>query len=645
VVNITINHDGFATPAASSYNISDPAVVLTPLTLSATEGTALSGATVARFIDPGGAEDKGDYTAQINWGDSTTTAGTVTFNAQTNVFSVTGSHNYQTPGVMLVTVTVSHDVANSATTTATANVSDVPVVGTAGPVFSATEGKASSPQVVATFTDPGVIEAPAGYQATINWGDGTTADSGSISYNNAAQVFTVTDQHLYAEDGIFPITVTLGHDRATNVTVSGKASVLDLAVQATGAASFTSVEYRQSAVQALAAFSDPGGAEPLSDYSATVNWGDGTSSSGQIISNGSNNFEVLGAHIYTTFGTHTPTVTINHDQAPAATVQDTAVVSVPPIQINALSATWREWTVPVELSPLATLSFTDTEMLATIAWGDGATSLGVITPDMLGSSGTVRGQHMYTEAGNYTITITVNDGPQSQTKAIPTTVLRELLPIPDPNAGTLNEYYVAEVYGDILRRGVDGEGLRFWSSALDAGVPRIAVADALLNSPEYLGSFVVGPAYVKYLGRSADSGGLQFWISQMQNGVTDAMLAAFFASSPEFYAKAGGTNAGYVTALYQNVLDRTPDASGEAFWLGQLNAGASRYSVALQFATSGENFTDLAINDYQSLLGRAPTAAEESTAVTALAQGSLTDEGLLAYIVATDEYFAQSQTE
>lgn len=655
VIQVVIEHNGTASPAVTvtgAYNISDPAVHLTGLTLSTTEGAVVSGAAVATFTDPGGKEDVGDYSAQIDWGDGTVSPGIVSLNAVSSIYTVAGSHIFQSPGIQAIVVTVQHDVATNATVTATAQVADVPVVGTAAATFRAVEGTSSASQILATFTDPGVIEPVTGYGATIDWGDGTTSTSGTttnsptVSFNPGTQVFTVTDQHLYSEDGIFPITVTLSHDQATNVTVTGTASVSDPAVVAIGGATFTALEYRQTPTETLANFSDPGGGEAVSDYSASINWGDGTVTSGQIASNGINtNFSVSGSHVFTTFGTHTPTVTVFHDQAPSDTVQDTAVVSVPTIQLSALPATWREWTVPVELSPLATLSFTDTEMTATINWGDGTASAGAITPDMLGSSGTVRGSHTYTEAGNYTISITVNDGTQSTTLAIPTTVLRELLPMPDPDAATPNDYYVAEAYGDVLRREVDSEGLRFWASALDAGFPRSALASALVNSPEYLANFVIGPAYVRYLGRAADSNGLQFWVSQMQNGLTDAMLVAYFASSPEFFGNAGGTNTGYVTALYNNVLGRSPDADGETFWVNQLNAGVSRFSVALQFAASGENFTDVVINDYELLLGRAPNSFELNTSASALAQGTLTDEGLIANIVATDEYFALSQNE
>lgn len=648
-IAVVIVHDGNSTvTAVSSYSIADPPVRLTGATLSTTEGSVLSAA-VATFIDPGGSEDVGDFSAQINWGDGTVSPGTITLSAANGVYTVAGSHVYLGAGNEQITVTVQHDVAPNATVISTASVSDVPLVGTSGPTFQAVEGNLSSSQVLATFTDPGVVESlstPGAYGATIDWGDGTSATAGTLTFDGKSQIFTVSGQHTYVEDGIYPLTITLSHDQAANVTVSGTAAVSDPAVDATGGATFTGLEYRTSDLQTMAAFSDPGGGEPVGDYSATINWGDGTVSSGQIISNLSDTtYSVLGTHVYATFGTHAPTVTIFHDQAPAVTVQDSAMIGVPPIQASALAASWREFTVPVELSPLARLSFTDTEMTATISWGDGATSAGVITPDMLGSSGTVRGSHTYTEAGNYTITVFVSDGTQSVTQLIPTTVFRELLPLPNPDAATPNNYYVAEVYGDILHRQVDARALTVWSNLLDEGLPRVAVSNALVNSAEYLGNFVVNPAYEKYLGRAADPDGLQFWIAKMQQGLTDSMLVASLASSQEFYARAGGNTLGYVDAMYEKVLGRTADTAGEDFWIKQLNAGANPFYVALDFYTSGENFTDLVFNDYETLLDRIPTAAELNGAVNALTTGAATNEALIASIAATDEYFAMSQNE
>ena len=52
---------------------------------------------------------------------------------------------------------------------------------------------------------------------------------------------------------------------------------------------------------------------------------------------------------------------------------------------------------------------------------------------------------------------------------------------------------------------------------------------------------------------------------------------------------AARVRAAFVTALYSNVLGRTPDAGGLAFWIGQANQGAAHDQLLVSFATSGEN--------------------------------------------------------
>ena len=44
-----------------------------------------------------------------------------------------------------------------------------------------------------------------------------------------------------------------------------------------------------------------------------------------------------------------------------------------------------------------------------------------------------------------------------------------------------------------------------------------------------------------------------------------------------------------MTLVYQNVLGRTPDAAGFSYWLGQLNAGISRGAMMTGFSESTEN--------------------------------------------------------
>jgi hypothetical protein len=62
-------------------------------------------------------------------------------------------------------------------------------------------------------------------------------------------------------------------------------------------------------------------------------------------------------------------------------------------------------------------------------------------------------------------------------------------------------------------------------------------------------------------------------------------------AAPEFTAKFGAnpSNDAFVTELYTNVLGRTPDPAGLAYWEGQANSGMARDQLLVAFATSTEN--------------------------------------------------------
>lgn len=81
--------------------------------------------------------------------------------------------------------------------------------------------------------------------------------------------------------------------------------------------------------------------------------------------------------------------------------------------------------------------------------------------------------------------------------------------------------------------------------------------------------------YVGYLGRAADSAGQQFWANAIANGTaTIASVATGFTLSAEYKAAYGGlTTDALVEKVYNNVLGRTPDAEGKAFWVAALASG------------------------------------------------------------------------
>ncbi len=100
----------------------------------------------------------------------------------------------------------------------------------------------------------------------------------------------------------------------------------------------------------------------------------------------------------------------------------------------------------------------------------------------------------------------------------------------------------------------------------------------------------IGRLYEAYFLRQPDSGGRSFWVGEMQRGRGLLDISDFFSVSTEFQTRyARLTNAQFVAQIYRNVLGRTPDPAGSAYWVGQLDTGVrSRGEVMLNFSESEE---------------------------------------------------------
>jgi hypothetical protein len=422
-ITVQLMHDNTSpVTVSSSAAIADVSVSATGgFTVAATEGSLSTSQTVATFTDPAGAEALGDYAANIAWGDGQTSPGTITYSG--GLFTVMGSYRYAEDGSKTVTVTLLHDSASSVMVTSTANVSDAGL-SAAGQSFGVAEGASTGLIPVATFTDLGGPEALADYSATINWGDNTT-DSGAnvaIVLGSDGQTFSVLGSHTYAEEGNNTVTVTISHEGITPVLVTATATVSDVAVAAVGQ-SIGATEGTSAGQFTVATFTDPGGPEALTDYSAVVNWGDNSSSSGAnvsiVLGNDGQTFSVLSSHTYAEEGTKSITITISHDSTTPVVVTGTAAVgdaalsasgvSISPIEATSFTGVVANFT---DGNPAATVS----DFSATITWGDGHTSAGNIAPN--GNGGfSVTGTNTYAEEGGSNISVAIRDAGGSQTSA------------------------------------------------------------------------------------------------------------------------------------------------------------------------------------------------------------------------------------
>ncbi|HVX59696.1 MAG TPA: DUF4214 domain-containing protein, partial [Pirellulales bacterium] len=98
-------------------------------------------------------------------------------------------------------------------------------------------------------------------------------------------------------------------------------------------------------------------------------------------------------------------------------------------------------------------------------------------------------------------------------------------------------------------------------------------------------------------------------------------------------------NQRFIAALYQEFLHRDADPAGLSFHENQLNAGASRESVAMSFEISHEYSTSFVLAQYQTLLHRAPSQAEVDYWVGLLHGGATWDHVQTAFL-ASEEFFA-----
>jgi len=181
-----------------------------------------------------------------------------------------------------------------------------------------------------------------------------------------------------------------------------------------------------------------------------------------------------------------------------------------------------------------------------------------------------------------------------------------------------NKLFVMELYRDLLFREARSSEWGFWQGVLDGGgMDRAQLVSSFLDSAEFQGGAgALTRLYAAAFDRLPDASGLAFWTGQVGAGQPLAALAGELVASSEFMATYGQLDdAGFVRQLYRNVMEREGDAAGVGFWTARLADGLARGDVLLGFAQSAEfrGATDHAVTaalGYLGLLGRDPAARE-----------------------------------
>jgi hypothetical protein len=553
--------------------------------------------------------------------------------------------------------------------------------------LTATEGTPLA-GTVATFTTLDTFDTTADLSATINWGDGTTTTATVTGPTGGP--FTLTGSHTYADEGTFTTKVTVTDPNLVNTSplasatitgsATGSAAVAEADVLVAGPAITITPTAAQSFTGTVATFTDTGyPANVASDFTASINWGDGTVTPGTV-SGGPGTFSIAGTHTYASPGFLPLTVVMTDNPPGTASATATGTANIAASPSTPLTATG----VPVngfEFTPLVNVPVAvgtpggpHSSLTATIFWGDGTSSAATLIPSATGF--TVAGTHTYTDESTarlpgsvYPISVVLNEGAQTITATAGASILEELLP--GGVRGTPQQRFISELYRDLLHRAVDPGGLAGWTSALNGwlaqGKPmweaQGLVAYQIMTEPghEYYYTLVRN-FYQFYLHRATgpgDQGMVDYMVNILATGVAawpgrndvpDRRVRWIFLMSDEYQRlNAGPDNTAYVTAIYRDTFGRGISGDpGAAAYIQQLNAGTTtRSQVSLDILLSDEYARVQAFNDYRTLLDREPNTSADFTYIEYLVQqmqGGLPEEVMHANIIGDPQQEFYSKT-
>ncbi|HET6881475.1 MAG TPA: CHRD domain-containing protein, partial [Pirellulales bacterium] len=330
--------------ASATADVAEDDLAVKLLSPQVTENTPFNGA-VATFSDP--TAIAGDtFTATINWGDNTVTAGIVTGSAGS--YTVSGSHTYIDEGNFPISVLVTENGVSQFFTTALSGMQQVPpslATGTATLFLSADQTTLTMASTYAGLsgqpTAAHLHNAPAGQNGPV----ATDVNGNNLAFTNlpatisgslGPQTFTVNaafvtqllEGNIY--ENIHTAAYPGGEVRGQFVPGSFAAGTLTVAEGDTIAATpINGLAFPLNTTfgNILATFTDATyPSNPVNDFTATVNWGDGSSSAATITALGNGNFMVTGNHAYTAQGNFSAAVTISDPGGTATTVNEAILV-------------------------------------------------------------------------------------------------------------------------------------------------------------------------------------------------------------------------------------------------------------------------------------------------------------------------------
>ena len=247
-----------------------------------------------------------------------------------------------------------------------------------------------------------------------NQGDGTFGDP--TFYDHANVTISKIATADFNGDHLPDILAPSGADNTFSILFGVRlpqrvgATIADAAIAVTGANLHPRTGLTFTAV--VGSFSDANSLSVPGDFTATIGWGDGQTTSGTVRANPFGGFDVIGTHGYAASANYVTTITVaeigagTHQGNGAATLIDAAItLAAQGVDLSAIQFFPFAGTVATFQSDNAANSAAD--FATTIDWGDGQSTPGYVFPQA--SSGfEVRGVHVYSAAGAFNVQVQIN---------------------------------------------------------------------------------------------------------------------------------------------------------------------------------------------------------------------------------------------
>jgi hypothetical protein len=387
-------------------------------------GMSWSGQVASFQDDAGSASDPDDFAVSLTVAGTSTTA-SLANDGQGN-YQVYTSETFPWAGSYTITADLTETNPDGSTTdisdSASVGVADATLQPLAPESVSLAAGQSFSGEI-AEFLDPaGTYDPTLFAPPTIDFGDGNTG-TGSLQPLGGGS-YAVIASYTYALPGSFSGGISInenppsGGDASLGASVSlGFTADVAAALSAGTPETIYPVQGQSFSGEVGVVIDSAGAGSNPSDLSATISWGDGNSSSANLVPLGNGSYSIQGTNVYQNANGSYGSVQVIDELGGGTSLSFQADVttyaSAPPLDadspetINATEGQSFSGEVGVVFDE-AGASSNPSNLSATINFGDGNSSAATLVPINSGSY-SIQGSNTYAEPGRYAGSIIADD--------------------------------------------------------------------------------------------------------------------------------------------------------------------------------------------------------------------------------------------